>query len=299
MANFRVYQDTKTGNIVIAGSNYQPFYADDLQAQASGDNIQIIRTMNENRVVVGYKPFGEFLREDGSPAGADVTATVNYLNGVFASDYASTIRIDANQIDNLTITDGQGFTGGSYDAQTGVVTFTSDDGLGFSTGDLRGADGQDGQDGQDGTNGADGQDGADGLTLVEVNAAIAAYLLANPVGGNNGLFNIWAEENSSLGTNATEWAFGNGANTPQSQGVVIPVSCELLFGTLNLRQGSATVGIYKNGTKVHDIVSVGTSTVSTLLTPVSFASGDVLGFRTTLASGTNSPNVVCAWLREL
>ena len=29
--------------------------------------------------------------------------------------------------------DGNGFTGGSYDASTGVVTFTSNDGLGFST----------------------------------------------------------------------------------------------------------------------------------------------------------------------
>jgi hypothetical protein len=37
--------------------------------------------------------------------------------------------------------DGTGFTGGSYNAGTGVVTFTSDDGLGFVTGDLRGADG--------------------------------------------------------------------------------------------------------------------------------------------------------------
>ena len=37
--------------------------------------------------------------------------------------------------------DGLGWTGGSYDAGTGVVTFTSDDGLGFTTGDLRGAEG--------------------------------------------------------------------------------------------------------------------------------------------------------------
>ena len=40
--------------------------------------------------------------------------------------------------------DGLGFTGGSYDSLTGIVTFTSDDGLGFSTTDLRGADGVDG-----------------------------------------------------------------------------------------------------------------------------------------------------------
>ncbi|QDP55999.1 MAG: hypothetical protein Unbinned4409contig1001_18 [Prokaryotic dsDNA virus sp.] len=32
---------------------------------------------------------------------------------------------------------GLGFTGGSYDSSTGVVSFTSDDGLGFSTDDLR------------------------------------------------------------------------------------------------------------------------------------------------------------------
>ena len=36
---------------------------------------------------------------------------------------------------------GAGFTGGSYNSSTGVVTFTSNDNLGFSTGDLRGADG--------------------------------------------------------------------------------------------------------------------------------------------------------------
>jgi len=37
--------------------------------------------------------------------------------------------------------DGLGWTGGSYNPTTGIVTFTSDDGLGFVTGDLRGADG--------------------------------------------------------------------------------------------------------------------------------------------------------------
>lgn len=33
---------------------------------------------------------------------------------------------------------GPGFSGGTYDASTGVVTFSSNDGIGFSTGDLRG-----------------------------------------------------------------------------------------------------------------------------------------------------------------
>jgi hypothetical protein len=37
--------------------------------------------------------------------------------------------------------DGKGWTGGSYSDATGIVTFTSDDGLGFVTDDLRGSDG--------------------------------------------------------------------------------------------------------------------------------------------------------------
>lgn len=81
------------------------------------------------------------------PAGADGTDGADGTNG---SDGA----------------DGLGFTGGSYDSGTGVVTFTSNDGLGFSTGDLRGADGTDGIDGDpgaDGVNGTNGVDGADGL----------------------------------------------------------------------------------------------------------------------------------------
>ena len=36
---------------------------------------------------------------------------------------------------------GDGFTGGSYAPSTGIVTFTSNDGLGFATADLRGATG--------------------------------------------------------------------------------------------------------------------------------------------------------------
>ncbi len=36
---------------------------------------------------------------------------------------------------------GAGFTGGSYDPNTGIFTFSSNDGLGFSTDDLRGANG--------------------------------------------------------------------------------------------------------------------------------------------------------------
>ena len=75
--------------------------------------------------------------------------------------------------------DGKGWTGGSYDPETGTVTFTSDDGLGFTTGDLRGTDGIDGLDGNmwhvgsgdpDPTLGEDGDyylDGTDGWVWIK------------------------------------------------------------------------------------------------------------------------------------
>jgi hypothetical protein len=64
--------------------------------------------------------------------------------------------------DGIDGTDGDGFTGGAYDAGTGQVQFTSDDGLGFVTDDLRGATGPEGPAGPTGSAGADGADGATG-----------------------------------------------------------------------------------------------------------------------------------------
>ena len=55
-----------------------------------------------------------------------------------------------NGVDGINGVDGTGFTGGSYDSNTGVITFTSDDGLGFTTNDLRGTDGTNGTNGVDG-----------------------------------------------------------------------------------------------------------------------------------------------------
>jgi len=85
--------------------------------------------------------------------------------------------------------DDSAWTGGSYASATGVVTFASDDGLGFVTGDLRGATGSQGiqgiqgiqgatgatgaagADGTNGTNGSDGTDGEDTVNTATVTAA--------------------------------------------------------------------------------------------------------------------------------
>lgn len=69
--------------------------------------------------------------------GSSATASATALDGTVTFDFGIPVGATGSQGDT-----GLGFTGGSYNASTGVVTFTSDDGLGFSTGDLRGADGE-------------------------------------------------------------------------------------------------------------------------------------------------------------
>ena len=57
------------------------------------------------------------------------------------------VGTEAEWIDSLkgeTGVDGKGWTDGQYNPDTGIVTFESDDGLEFTTGDLRGEDGQPG-----------------------------------------------------------------------------------------------------------------------------------------------------------
>jgi hypothetical protein len=91
------------------------------------------------------------------PAGDAATITVSATNTLAAGASATVTETGTSNSQNRELifgipagadgVDGTGFTGGSYDAATGVVTFTSNDNLGFSTGDLRGADGVDGDDG--------------------------------------------------------------------------------------------------------------------------------------------------------
>ena len=62
---------------------------------------------------------------------------------------------------------GLGFTGGSYNAATGIVTITSDDGIGITTTDLRGADGEKGETGETGATGATGAQGPQGIQGIQ------------------------------------------------------------------------------------------------------------------------------------
>ena len=117
---------------------------------------------------------------------------------------------------------------------------------------------------------------------------------------------IWAEENSTLGNNTYEWAFGNGADTPSNAGITIYVpsgyTCAIvaMTATTNNASGTATIEANINGVLQGSNCNVqlsGRSGVNDSFTPVAITSGNRLTFRTTTAGTNSSPNTVCAWLK--
>lgn len=131
----------------------------------------------------------------------------------------------------------------------------------------------------------------------------------DPSGGGGGsyMMTIWAEENAGLANNGTEWAFGNGANTPITGGLAIYVppgeTCEIvaMSAATNNANGTPTIEAVINGTPqgANCNVSIPTarSAVNSSFSPVALVNGDRLNFRTQTAGTNSGPNTVCAWLR--
>lgn len=123
------------------------------------------------------------------------------------------------------------------------------------------------------------------------------------------LFPIWAEENSDASGSAGgfQYAFGNGANTIEGDGIVLPFDCELVAGSLSLA-GTATVTV-----EIRESNAAGTSsTVAGLITtvnarhgyvnyttPVLIEAGNAIGFRTQLGSTSSNRVSPTAWLRKV
>ena len=119
---------------------------------------------------------------------------------------------------------------------------------------------------------------------------------------------IWAEENSSLGNNAREWAFGNGANTPTNNGITIYVpsgmECHIVAmgAATNNASGSPLIEASVNGSdlgasNVVEVQLAGRSGVNDSFTPYQLNTADRLTFRTRTAGINSSPSSVVAWLR--
>jgi len=115
------------------------------------------------------------------------------------------------------------------------------------------------------------------------------------------IFPVWAEESADLNTNAQEWAFGNGNDTPANMGVTIPVDCELFAMGLSLEGSTGTVRAVVNGNiglTAYQVAAVGQVGFETFATPLAVTAGQRINFRT-VASGGGATNggLVVAWFR--
>ena len=117
---------------------------------------------------------------------------------------------------------------------------------------------------------------------------------------------IWAEENSTLGNNTFEWAFGNGANTPSNHGVTIYVpsgytaAVVAMTATTNTASGSSVIELNLNGVNQGSSCNVtlsGRSGTNDSFSPVALSSGDRLNFMTTTAGTNAQPTIVTAWIK--
>ena len=115
---------------------------------------------------------------------------------------------------------------------------------------------------------------------------------------------IWGEENGGLGNNTYEWAFGNGANTPNNRGIAIYVPsnyiCELVAISGTLNAGKATISVEINGNNSGSVdidTTISRSNTNELSTPINVNNADRINFKTISSSGTSAPNTVTAWLR--
>jgi hypothetical protein len=116
---------------------------------------------------------------------------------------------------------------------------------------------------------------------------------------NTQIFAIWAEENSTLGNNTWEWAYGNGANTRAGSGIVMGLDATCFALGLSLGgAANATVELEVNGVLTGDQIVL-TSAQNGVNTSIStnVSVGDVINFKTISASGTAAPCQVVAWFR--
>jgi len=119
-------------------------------------------------------------------------------------------------------------------------------------------------------------------------------------GGLAPIFGIWAEENGNLASNAYEWSYGNGA-VGNDIGIILPVPCRLFAVGFNADNAgtSLTMRTLKNNVDAYVSTHVGQNSLDTLPTPVDYAAGDLVGFRTGTLVGTWNDARPVAWFERV
>ena len=111
-------------------------------------------------------------------------------------------------------------------------------------------------------------------------------------------FPIWAEDSSTIAAGATEYAYGNGDETPAASGIVIGVDCEL-FACGGEAEASTGVNleVLKNGGAVAETGLFDSNGITQLVTPISILAGDIINFRTKAVGSSGASCRPVAWFR--
>ena len=118
------------------------------------------------------------------------------------------------------------------------------------------------------------------------------------------VYPVWAEENAALNANTYEWAFGNGANTPQFGGITIyerpSHDCGIVALTIRSSASStAQVALVIDGViQGNDgrITKTNASSAVQEIPRIALNSDTLINFRTISASGAGQPHTVTAWI---
>ncbi|CAG7581578.1 MAG: triple helix repeat-containing collagen [uncultured marine phage] len=147
-----------------------------------------------------------------------------------------------------------------------------------------------------GTRGQIGPTGPSGGPIGPIGPTGPAGASGSVTLDGGGYFMIWAEENSTLGNDTYEWAYGNGADTPQNGGIVIGVDCYLYsLGLKCNTTGTSTVRLEINGVDSGASVTAVAGKGLNIISPqIAVSAGDWINFKTVLSNITSSPNQVVA-----
>lgn len=134
----------------------------------------------------------------------------------------------------------------------------------------------------------------DGFWYQKDENGLETPIVPNEIGYS--VFPIWAEESGALSNNNTQWSYGNGATG--TIGIPMP-TCEVFAMSFeaDVAGTSVSIDVTSNNVVVATEPFTGASGYNTLATPVSFAEGDVLGFRTNTEVGAYSDCRAVAWCR--
>jgi len=300
----KTYADTLYADVSVTGDNssWNESWADGLYAgiewdynQTVSSNAYIDTQINAINTTTNIDSLG-YLNKSGANANQDVNISPYNLQ---AGNLTLTQKITfllGEIIDNIV--DGWITITGSLNV-TGDITTTGNVSASYFIGNgslLTGVTGANGSAGADGEGVIAG--GTTGQVLQKASDVDFDMEWANFTDGGYTYFAVWAEESATIAAGNTEYAYGNGDETPLTSGIVIGVDSELFaVGGENEAGTGVNLEVIQNGVSVAETGVFSSNTLTVLGTTVNFTAGDLVNFRTKAVTSSGASCRPVAWFR--